>query len=249
VLGFFRGVPTPPDGVHLVPSSPSSPSSSVEPPTPPPPPAPPRKKQHAKGAAGGEAAAAPPAKGAAGEREAYVEFATADDCERAMSRDRQHLGGRFIELLRVSRAEMLQALPQLDVIGANGHGHGQAPPGQAPPSPRILRRSEHAESILREMQLRLERAEAAEQDARCRAERAEARELRTSKEDAAERERITSYVSLVERANKEAYDARIAAEARAKEAEAMLNAQLSEAAENGHAAEDHDEGDPAEAAQ
>ena len=41
---------------------------------------------------------------------AYVEFASSDERERAMTRDRQHMGGRYVELFRVSRAEMLQAL-------------------------------------------------------------------------------------------------------------------------------------------
>uniref|UniRef100_A0A7S4B3A2 RRM domain-containing protein n=1 Tax=Chrysotila carterae TaxID=13221 RepID=A0A7S4B3A2_CHRCT len=44
--------------------------------------------------------------------EAYVEFSGPDDRERAMSKDRQHMGGRYVELFRVSRAEMLQALEQ-----------------------------------------------------------------------------------------------------------------------------------------
>ena len=34
--------------------------------------------------------------------EAYVEFSSADDRERAMSKDRQHIGGRYVELFRVS---------------------------------------------------------------------------------------------------------------------------------------------------
>merc|ERR1719424_582160 len=44
--------------------------------------------------------------------EAYVEFASPDDRERAMAKDRQHMGGRYVELFRVSRAEMIQALEQ-----------------------------------------------------------------------------------------------------------------------------------------
>lgn len=44
--------------------------------------------------------------------EAYVEFSSPDDRERAMAKDRQHMGGRYVELFRVSRAEMLQALEQ-----------------------------------------------------------------------------------------------------------------------------------------
>mgnify|MGYP006141066805 CR=1 FL=1 len=44
--------------------------------------------------------------------EAYVEFGTQDDRERAMTKDRQHMGGRYVELFRVSRAEMIQALEQ-----------------------------------------------------------------------------------------------------------------------------------------
>ena len=41
--------------------------------------------------------------------EAYVEFSTPDDRERAMTKDRQHIGGRYVELFRVNRAEMIQA--------------------------------------------------------------------------------------------------------------------------------------------
>ncbi|EOD11302.1 hypothetical protein EMIHUDRAFT_55470, partial [Emiliania huxleyi CCMP1516] len=41
--------------------------------------------------------------------EAYVEFSSPEDRERAMSKDRQHMGGRYVELFRVSRAEMIQA--------------------------------------------------------------------------------------------------------------------------------------------
>lgn len=44
--------------------------------------------------------------------EAYVEFSSPDDRERAMTKDRQHMGGRYVELFRVSRAEMIQALEQ-----------------------------------------------------------------------------------------------------------------------------------------
>ena len=44
--------------------------------------------------------------------EAYVEFAGPDDRERAMSKDRQHIGGRYVELFRVSRGEMIAALEQ-----------------------------------------------------------------------------------------------------------------------------------------
>merc|ERR1719163_1840698 len=44
--------------------------------------------------------------------EAYVEFSSPEDRERAMSKDRQHIGGRYVELFRVSRAEMLGALEQ-----------------------------------------------------------------------------------------------------------------------------------------
>merc|ERR1719382_72347 len=44
--------------------------------------------------------------------EAYVEFSSPEDRERAMTKDRQHMGGRYVELFRVSRAEMLQALEQ-----------------------------------------------------------------------------------------------------------------------------------------
>eukprot|EP00310_Coccolithus_braarudii_P006538 CAMPEP_0183378550 /NCGR_PEP_ID=MMETSP0164_2-20130417/124971_1 /TAXON_ID=221442 /ORGANISM="Coccolithus pelagicus ssp braarudi, Strain PLY182g" /LENGTH=510 /DNA_ID=CAMNT_0025556117 /DNA_START=104 /DNA_END=1636 /DNA_ORIENTATION=- len=44
--------------------------------------------------------------------EAFVEFSSGEDRERAMTKDRQHMGGRYVELFRVSRAEMLQALEQ-----------------------------------------------------------------------------------------------------------------------------------------
>merc|ERR1719446_1553998 len=44
--------------------------------------------------------------------EAYVEFSSPDDRERAMTKDRQHMGGRYVELFRVGRAEMIQALEQ-----------------------------------------------------------------------------------------------------------------------------------------
>ena len=35
---------------------------------------------------------------------------TPDDRERAMSKDRQHIGGRYVELFRVNRSEMIGAL-------------------------------------------------------------------------------------------------------------------------------------------
>jgi heterogeneous nuclear ribonucleoprotein F/H len=44
--------------------------------------------------------------------EAYVEFSSPDDRERAMTKDRQHIGGRYVELFRVNRQEMIQALEQ-----------------------------------------------------------------------------------------------------------------------------------------
>jgi len=44
--------------------------------------------------------------------EAYVEFSSLEDRERAMGKDRQHIGGRYVELFRVSRAEMIHALEQ-----------------------------------------------------------------------------------------------------------------------------------------
>ena len=44
--------------------------------------------------------------------EAYVEFSSPDDRERAMTKDRQHIGGRYVELFRVGRGEMLAALEQ-----------------------------------------------------------------------------------------------------------------------------------------
>jgi len=44
--------------------------------------------------------------------EAYVEFSSPEDRERAMTKDRQHIGGRYVELFRVNRGEMLAALEQ-----------------------------------------------------------------------------------------------------------------------------------------
>jgi len=44
--------------------------------------------------------------------EAYVEFSSAEDRERAMTKDRQHIGGRYVELFRVNRGEMIAALEQ-----------------------------------------------------------------------------------------------------------------------------------------
>ena len=44
--------------------------------------------------------------------EAYVEFSSPEDRERAMTKDRQHIGGRYVELFRVGRGEMLAALEQ-----------------------------------------------------------------------------------------------------------------------------------------
>merc|ERR1719487_564390 len=44
--------------------------------------------------------------------EAYVEFSSPEDRERAMLKDRQHIGGRYVELFRVGRGEMLAALEQ-----------------------------------------------------------------------------------------------------------------------------------------
>jgi len=44
--------------------------------------------------------------------EAFVEFASTEERERAMTKDRQHMGGRYVELFRVGRGEMLQALEQ-----------------------------------------------------------------------------------------------------------------------------------------
>ena len=62
---------------------------------------------------------------------AYVEFASSDERERAMTRDRQHMGGRYVELFRVSRAEMLQALEQF--VGGYMAGNMMAHQGGAPP--------------------------------------------------------------------------------------------------------------------
>merc|ERR1719472_429284 len=44
--------------------------------------------------------------------EAYVEFSSPEDRERAMLKDRQHIGGRYVELFRVNRAAMIAALEQ-----------------------------------------------------------------------------------------------------------------------------------------
>jgi len=44
--------------------------------------------------------------------EAYVEFSSPEDRERAMTKDRQHIGGRYVELFRVNRGEMIAALEQ-----------------------------------------------------------------------------------------------------------------------------------------
>lgn len=42
--------------------------------------------------------------------EAYVEFSSLEDREKAMQKDRQHIGGRYVELFRVGRGEMIAAL-------------------------------------------------------------------------------------------------------------------------------------------
>jgi heterogeneous nuclear ribonucleoprotein F/H len=87
--------------------------------------------------------------------EAYIEFSSPEDRERAMTKDRQHIGGRYVELFRVNRGEMLAALEQFvggymsnqmamgpgamgpGAMGQAGYGamYGamqQAPYGQAP---------------------------------------------------------------------------------------------------------------------
>lgn len=61
--------------------------------------------------------------------EAYVEFSSQEDRERAMSKDRQHIGGRYVELFRVNRGEMLAALEQF-VGGYMSNQMGMGP-GQA----------------------------------------------------------------------------------------------------------------------
>ena len=78
--------------------------------------------------------------------EAYVEFSGSEDRERAMTKDRQHIGGRYVELFRVSRGELIAALEQFvggymsnqmvmapNGMGAQGYGmygmHG-SPYGQ-----------------------------------------------------------------------------------------------------------------------
>jgi len=58
--------------------------------------------------------------------EAYVEFSTAEDRERAMTKDRQHIGGRYVELFRVSRGEMIAALEHF-VGGYMSHQLAMAP--------------------------------------------------------------------------------------------------------------------------
>ena len=81
--------------------------------------------------------------------EAYVEFSSPEDRERAMAKDRQHIGGRYVELFRVNRAEMIAALEQFVggymnnqlAMGPGGMGgqaygrctcDGQSPYGQPP---------------------------------------------------------------------------------------------------------------------
>jgi len=55
--------------------------------------------------------------------EAYVEFSSQEDRERAMAKDREHIGGRYVELFRVSRGEMIAALEQF-VGGYMSHQMG-----------------------------------------------------------------------------------------------------------------------------
>merc|ERR1719163_543213 len=61
--------------------------------------------------------------------EAFVEFSTPDDRERAMTKDRQHMGGRYVELFRVSRGEMIQALEQF--VGGYMNNQMAMPNGMA----------------------------------------------------------------------------------------------------------------------
>jgi hypothetical protein len=45
--------------------------------------------------------------------EAYVEFSSPEDRERSMLKDRQHVGGRYVELFRVGRSEFHASLEQV----------------------------------------------------------------------------------------------------------------------------------------
>merc|ERR1719491_1497755 len=48
--------------------------------------------------------------------EAFVEFASSEERERAMTKDREHMEGRYVELFRVNRGEMWQALEQFAAV-------------------------------------------------------------------------------------------------------------------------------------
>ena len=65
--------------------------------------------------------------------EAYVEFSSPDDRERAMTKDRQHIGGRYVELFRVNRAEMIGALEQF--VGGYMSNNMHVPGGMAGAAP------------------------------------------------------------------------------------------------------------------
>jgi len=80
--------------------------------------------------------------------EAYVEFSSPEDRERAMTKDRQHIGGRYVELFRVNRSEMIAALEQFVggymshqmampgnmAAGAYGNMYGMQQSPYAPPN-------------------------------------------------------------------------------------------------------------------
>ena len=64
--------------------------------------------------------------------EAYVEFSSPDDRERAMAKDRQHMGGRYVELFRVRCAET----PRPTLPHTTPHHttpHHPTPPHTTPP--------------------------------------------------------------------------------------------------------------------
>eukprot|EP00455_Lapot_gusevi_P015811 TRINITY_DN1805_c0_g1_i1.p1 TRINITY_DN1805_c0_g1~~TRINITY_DN1805_c0_g1_i1.p1 ORF type:complete len:528 (-),score=175.98 TRINITY_DN1805_c0_g1_i1:101-1684(-) len=65
--------------------------------------------------------------------DAFVEFAGSVEVPRAMARNKSHIGARYIELHRVTRAEFMQGL--LGMFGmSSGGGYSPAPPAPAPPS-------------------------------------------------------------------------------------------------------------------
>jgi len=61
--------------------------------------------------------------------EAYVEFSSPEDRERAMLKDRQHVGGRYVELFRVGRSEFHASLEQF--VGAYMSNQMAMPGGPA----------------------------------------------------------------------------------------------------------------------